>query len=321
MEGISELATISIKTNYFLMKIISEQEFANFLAKKPLYYKFLAVSQLENTDESNFTDPTDFTKKAFKINCPHEKEIQTFRTKLVHDNLIFARSAFKVENPHAPPVYFNEKTLKLDLIVHLEGICQSCGESITFSIRAYSDKSWIFRESGINIYIEKIGQYPPYEIVPDKNIEKYLLEEDLLNYRKALINLSVSYGIGAYAYFRRVIENEIKRLIDDISSIEFDGVDKVIEALKQYDKDHQMSNLIDVISKFLPASLKELGDNPIRLLYDQLSLGIHKFSDEECLRKAEMIDIILTYIITKINEEKYLTKNVRNAMRGLRSGC
>jgi len=80
-----------------------------------------------------------------------------------------------------------------------------------------------------------------------------------------------------------------------------------------------MSKLINVVNKYLPKSLQELGDNPIRLLYEQLSGGIHEFSDEECINKSQSIDTLLRYVIRKVNEEKYQLEDVRNAMKNLRA--
>ena len=166
--------------------------------------------------------------------------------------------------------------------------------------------------------MQKVGQFPAYDINVNNNLKKYLSEEDQINYKRALTCLSISYGIGAFSYFRRVIENEIKRIIKDISKLEFEGVEMVKLALESFDKDFQMSKLIDVVNKHLPVSLNELGDNPIRLLYEQLSGGIHEFTDEECIDKALSIDILLNYVIKKINEEKYQLNDVKNAMRTLR---
>ena len=120
-------------------------------------------------------------------------------------------------------------------------------------------------------------------------MKKYLNQEDQVNYRKALTCLSISYGIGSFAYFRRIIEKEIKRFIKDISELEFDEAYIVKEAYENYQKDFQMSKLIDVLNRHLPTSLKELGDNPIRLLYEQLSGGIHEFSEEQCIEKSQSI--------------------------------
>jgi hypothetical protein len=50
----------------------------------------------------------------------------------------------------------------------------------------------------------KIGQYPPLDRLPEKEVLEYLTDEDKENYKKALTTLSFGYGIGAYAYFRRM---------------------------------------------------------------------------------------------------------------------
>lgn len=301
------------------MRVIEDSDFANFLSKKPLYYKIKAVSNFE-PNEFTYSNPLDFIGKAFKFKCPKENEIQTFRTNLYCRGSLFARDVNMSSYEVNPPIYFDKKTGVLNHTFHVVGHCQSCDEEIDFLINMCSNKSWSERNSGIDIMIQKVGQFPPFEISAEKEVEKYLTSEDSDNYKKALTNLSVSFGIGAFAYFRRIIENEIKRIIEDISTMDFEGVENIKIALHSFEKDHQMANLIDVIDKYLPKSLKELGDNPIKLLYGQLSVGIHNYNDQECLKKAEMIDIVLSYVIKKVNEEKFQISNVKQAMKKLRNG-
>jgi len=299
------------------MKKISDQEFADFLTSKPLYYKIKAVENLTSYHSSAYLDHLELRDKPFKYLCPHENQVHTFRTEFVegfHPRI----SAMLRDDPNKLPYKFDEQTRTLDYKVHIQGVCQSCKHTIDFLIRTTSDKAWEKRNEGINIYIQKVGQYPSCEIGLNNNLKKYLSTEDQANYRKALTCLSTSYGIGSYAYLRRIIENEIQRIIKDISELDFDGVQYVKDAYNAYQKDFQMSKLIDIINKHLPMSLKELGDNPIRLLYEQLSGGIHEFSDEECLEKAASIDILINYVVRKINEEKYQLKEVKNALNNLR---
>ncbi|MCD4813949.1 hypothetical protein K8S19_09695 [bacterium] len=299
------------------LKVISDSEFTNFLTKTSLYSKIKAVSNYRDV-ENTYSHPNHFCDKTFAIRCPKEKEVQTFKTELNIPENFYGFENVSLNNKL--PDSFDEKTRYLDLVINLVGECQSCGTKVHYLLKVYSDRSWDEREKGINIYIKKIGQFPPYDISLDKDVEKYLIEEDVSNYKKALVSLSISYGIGAFAYFRRIIENEIKRIIKDISLIEFDGSEKVQEAMKSFDSDHQMSNLIDVLNKFLPMSFKQLGNNPIRLLYEQLSEGIHSFSEQECLEKAELINVILTFVIKKINEEKFELSEVKTAMKKLKNG-
>lgn len=302
------------------MKIITDNEFADFLTKKPLYSSVKAVSNFEK-GMNTYSTSNDFVEKAFKFNCPKERENQTFRTRMNDSYLNIPHSIKNIIEKSVLPDSFDRNTGMLNFTIQLVGVCQSCGEKVDFLLKVYSDNSWFEQKDNISIFIKKIGQYPPYSIKPDKIVDKYLTEEDSLNYKKALVNLSISYGIGAFAYFRRIIENEIKRIIEDISLMDFEGVELIREGLVNFEKDHQMSNLIDILNNHLPKSLTQLGDNPIKLLYQQLSGGIHTFSENECLEKAETIDIILTYVIKKVNEEKYQILSVKDAMRKLRNGC
>lgn len=300
------------------MKKITDQEFINFLVNTPLYTKVVAAQNLTQ-NSSAYLSIFDFIDRSFSFLCPNEKSVQTFRTTFPKNTLPPPLSThYIIEDPEHIPIYFNETTRRLDTVFHVAGECQSCKSHISFLIRTFSDKNWEERKKGINIHIQKVGQYPGYEIAINNMLKEYLSEEDQVNYKKALTCLSISYGIGAYSYFRRIIENEIKRIIKDISELEFDGVAYVKDAYNNYLKDFQMSKLIDIINKYLPKSLNELGDNPIRLLYEQLSGGIHEFSDEQCVAKAKNIDVLLNYVVKKINEEKYQLVDVKNAMKQLR---
>jgi len=299
------------------MNKISNQVFADFLTNKPLYYKIKAVEDLKEFDNTAYVDAFGFKDISFKFICPEEHDVQTFKTDLVESGYPRFNQVIR-SNSDELPYTFDAKTRKLDIKVHVLGVCQSCKAKIDFLLRSTSDKEWEKRNEGMTITIHKIGQFPSYEIGLNPTLKKYLNDEDQSNYKKALICLSISYGIGAYAYLRRVIENEIKRIIQDISELDFDGAEFVRSAYKNFKIDFQMSKLIDVINKHLPISLKELGDNPIKLLYEQLSGGIHDFTDERCMDKAQNIDILLNYVIKKINEEKYQLNDVKKAMQSLR---
>ena len=188
-----------------------------------------------------------------------------------------------------------------------------------FLLNIFSEKPVDFEYNTPPIlYLRKTGQLPAFERNPEKEVLDYLNDEDKENYKKALSNLSVSYGIGAFAYFRRIIENEIKKIVKDISQLDFEDSDKVKTAWNEYEKNHQMSNLIDNINPYIPKSLKEIDDNPIRLLYEQLSGGIHEYSEDVCLEKARQVDTILRYVIKKVNSEKFELIAVKKAMKGLK---
>lgn len=291
------------------MNTITEKELADFFQNFPLYSK---VKLFDNFGKSEVFPVLDFfNQKAFKFYCINEDDYHTFRI----GNRNFQNYEFYAEN--LPQVYL-DKWKKICFSFHLIGTCQSCDFQVDFLLNIFSEKAVSENDDFPSVFLRKIGQLPAFERSPEKIVLNYLLDEDRENYKKALSNLSVSFGIGAFAYFRRIIENEIKRFIADISELIVEHSDKIKTAWSDYEINHQMSALIDKINPYLPSSLKELGDNPLRLLYDQLSGGIHEFSEIECLEKAKNIDVLLRYVIKKVNSEKYELKEVRSAMKDLK---
>lgn len=131
----------------------------------------------------------------------------------------------------------------------------------------------------------KTGQFPPLSIEPPKELAKALGDSDNNLYRKALINGSHSFGLGALVYFRRVIENKVNMLLDmigDAANLAEFAPEQVsqIEAIKQ---SHRLDEKIKFASGLLPPNLKPGGHNPLDRLYAVASAGIHGKSDEECL--------------------------------------
>lgn len=293
-----------------MIQLISDKDLANFFKDTPLYSKTTFIEGQPSSYEFEILDF--FVEKAYKFYCPNEKDYHTFKIPASYGQVyVFYEKALHI---------FLDKFGKVNFTFHLKGFCQSCGYEMNFLLNAFSeDKFEMGNQTLPTIYLKKVGQVPPYERNPEKEILDYLTEEDRENYRKALSNLAVSFGIGAYAYFRRIIENEIIRIVKDISQLDFEHADKVKQAWTDYEKNHQMTNLIENVYEYLPKSLKELGDNPIKLLHQQLSEGIHKFSESECLERAKKIDILLRFVIKKINSEKFEINEVKNAMKGLRS--
>ena len=68
---------------------------------------------------------------------------------------------------------------------------------------------YMFKVSDDGKSIQKTGQYPPWLIEPTESL-RAALGERLDVYKKGLINESQGYGIGAFAYYRRIVEDLIK---------------------------------------------------------------------------------------------------------------
>lgn len=155
------------------------------------------------------------------------------------------------------------------------------------------------------IKIQKFGELPRKKLERDKLLQKFF-SDDLDCYEKAIVCLSNGYGIAAFAYLRRIIENNILKLLDMLQEeVNNSGGNVDIEtALVELRKESPMSDKIKVANNALPVYLKSDGLNPLGKLYGILSEGVHKLSDEECLKRAEIIKECLKYLISELATRK-----------------
>lgn len=167
-------------------------------------------------------------------------------------------------------------------------------------------------------YIMKVGQYPGIDISIDKDIKKSLGKHIDL-FRKGLICETQGYGIGAYSYYRRIVELIIDELLDDISELlDGDDRDKYLEALQKTKDLQNTSDKIALVKDLLPSVLNANGLNPLGALYKILSEGIHNKSDEECIKIANSVRIILIFLVKQIirskTEKKEFTENMKTLL-------
>ncbi|WP_018417388.1 hypothetical protein [Teredinibacter turnerae] len=155
------------------------------------------------------------------------------------------------------------------------------------------------------IKFQKYGQLPRKHLERDKVLQKFF-SEDSENYEKAVVCLSHGYGIGAFVYLRRIIENNIYKLLDlvleDATSSEPN--EAIIASLSDLRTESPMSEKIKVANNALPSYLKPDGLNPLGRLYQVLSEGVHNLSDEECLRRANIVKECLKYLVSELSSRK-----------------
>jgi hypothetical protein len=131
------------------------------------------------------------------------------------------------------------------------------------------------------------------------------------------LNLQYGFGVGAFAYFRRIVQNEIENIAEKLISINPESNEIIMNALNDYKKNKVMKNLIAEISKFLPKKLFELGDNPLSILYGELSDGIHNLMEEECIIRSKSIDELLRFVIGKLRDEEDFI-SAKDALKNLK---
>lgn len=153
----------------------------------------------------------------------------------------------------------------------------------------------------------KVGQFPAMDVsipAPLRNaLGKY---GDI--FRKGRICESQGFGIGSFAYYRRIVELTIDELLADIRLLlEPSELSTYDETLRSVEQTIVAQKKIALVKDLLPAVLRPGGNNPLSLLHDALSYGIHELDDVDCLALAQGIRdalIMLSKHIALAKEEK-----------------
>jgi hypothetical protein len=132
-------------------------------------------------------------------------------------------------------------------------------------------------------------------------------------------------GVGAFIYYRRVVENQKNRILGEIIKVsEKIGATKdKIEKLKSAVTETQFSKALDMAKDAMPESLLINGHSPILLLHSALSEGVHALSDEQCLELAGSVRVVLGELSDRLSQalknEAELTKALSTLMNKKKS--
>ncbi len=215
------------------------------------------------------------------------------------------------EGIHADPGLQKDVPRNIFLTYH----CRNCRQTIkSFAVQV----KWTgLGTSGEAI---KYGEIPPFgPHVPSRVIS--LIRED-----KELFNMgqraeSQGMGVGAFAYYRRVVENQKRKIFDEIIKVaeRIKAPEKSIEKLKSARAERQFKKAVESVKDTIPEVLLINGHNPLTLLHDALSEGIHAQTDKECLQVANNIRIILTDLVERVGqalkEQAELDKAVTDVLK------
>lgn len=149
----------------------------------------------------------------------------------------------------------------------------------------------------------KIGEWPSFgSRIPSRVITLIGPDRDLFLKGKRAEDQGL--GIAAFAYYRRIVENQKNRIIDEILrvALHINARDDLIKKLEKAKDETQFKKAIETIKDGVPEVLKIKGHNPLTLLHTPLSQGLHELSDEQCLELARSIRIILTDLAEKIEQ-------------------
>jgi len=218
-----------------------------FIEQYPLYKKF--ATHVPSTMDG-------LLKVAINMVCENCKSSQTFR---------MTNNYFELTNTS------NERCA--GAVVRASYVCSHCQSfSRVFFVQIDSELKWLM----------KVGQFPAWDIVGDANIER-LLGKHSEYYKRGLICESQGYGIGAFGYYRRIVEEIIDGLLEEVSHL-LAGPElaKYQEALEKTKKTTVTQEKIELVKDLLPPILRPDDMNPLAALHSALSEGLHAESDESC---------------------------------------
>ena len=149
----------------------------------------------------------------------------------------------------------------------------------------------------------KVGEIPRYgPPTPSRLIDLIGPDRDIFLKGRNCENQGL--GIGAFAYYRRVVENQKDRIISEIIRVanKLNAPEETIRELEAAKAETQFRRALDSVKKSIPAVLLIGGHNPLRLLHSALSDGLHVRTDAQCLERAGSIRVVLTELSERLSQ-------------------
>jgi len=194
--------------------------------------------------------------------------------------------------------------------------CINCTESDkVFAIKAERAG----KESSGNC--TKIYQEPSFGSPIPKRLFHVIGEANREYFLQARRAIARGLGVGAYSYYRRIVENTKFDLVNSILEVAQATNAPVgqIELLKKAHSETQFSKAIEMLrgEGAIPPVLLIEGHNPLLLLHDLLSEGIHQLSDAECLKRSQEAEIVLCEIADRMQIAMSERKSVKSAIASI----
>lgn len=193
--------------------------------------------------------------------------------------------------------------------------CANCQkEQKTYSLAVKLDK-----DQKPNGECYKFGELPTYgPPVPPKLIK--LIGPDRDNFLKGRRCENQGLGIGSFIYYRRVVENQKDRILNQIIKVseKIGAPSETIAILQDAVNETQFKKALEIAKNAIPESLLINGHSPILLLHSALSEGVHALSDEQCLDIASSVRVVLGELSERLaaalKDEAELTKALSTLM-------
>lgn len=131
----------------------------------------------------------------------------------------------------------------------------------------------------VELTLRKIGELPPFGQPLAKELVQ-LLKEDGHLLVKAKRSEDLALGIGAFTYYRRIVEAQRGHLFGEIRRVAIaEGAENIVTAVDAALAETKFQKSVEAMKGLLPRSLLVDGNDPLALLHAACSDGVHNLTD------------------------------------------
>jgi hypothetical protein len=167
----------------------------------------------------------------------------------------------------------------------------------------------------------KIYQEPAFGSPIPKKLFQVIGEVNREYFLQARRAIARGLGIGAYSYYRRIVESTKFDLVNSILQLAeaTNASAHQVALLKRAQGETQFSKAIEMLRDVgaIPAVLLIDGHNPLSLLHDLLSEGLHQLSDSDCLQRSTEAEIVLCEIAYRMQAAMTDRKAVKDTITSI----
>ena len=205
-------------------------------------------------------------------------------------------------------------------------MCRNCHASVKvfaviLRVTSRPDPNRTFRATNTaELTIVKIAERPRLgERIPPRL--RRFTGDHFPTLEKAWRSEQLGFGIGAFAYYRRVVEDSWKKILGEMrrAADKLDNCAGVIADIDSAMSERQFSKSIASIKTAFPEELRVHGSNPLLLLHSATSIGLHGLSDEDCLTHAHDVRVVLVEMVERVDRVLSDARTSAESVKRLRS--
>jgi hypothetical protein len=159
---------------------------------------------------------------------------------------------------------------------------------ITLTCKRKSDDVLRFFVYDNDEIVVKLGQLPSLADIQfaeiSKKYDRFLSEQELKDFKKAIDLAAHGHGAGSFVYLRRIFENLINKA--------FKTNQTTIKTSRDDFRKMWMVDKVELLKNYLPSQLFEM-----KSVYKILSKGVHELSEQECLKYFPALKLSIELIL------------------------